>query len=289
MVGSTKKRKADKVAATSAETPPSTKQTSSSKKKIRCTTSITVNVSPNNPDYDPIVVSFPRGVPNSIVVASSSTNNVHHHHLPQFTCSKLKATSSRGRRITGEDSNCTYTASAAGRGHDGRLTKTYVCIYNKKQKTLKLIPSAEKGTVFSLEQSVKEYTPNVVNGTLIVGSGNQTVNDGDNTATKVLSASDQVQRMVESFGSKKKQKVMASRQANKVNIHSVIGTGELMMKSVEKQEGISLENKKKMVEEGGSKMVRLSKLFIEKYMFMRLFMHSSCIIYCVMYQNDCKI
>ena len=136
---------------------------------------------------------------------------------------------------------------------------------------------------------MKEYTPNVVNGTLIVGSGNQTVNDGDNTATKVLSASDQVQRMVESFGSKKKQKVMASRQANKVNIHSVIGTGELMMKSVEKQEGISLENKKKMVEEGGSKMVRLSKLFIEKYMFMRLFMHSSCIIYCVMYQNDCKI
>lgn len=256
MVGSTKKRKADKVAISSAATPPSTKQPST-KKKIRCTTSITVNVSPNNPEYDPIVVSFPRGVPNSIVVASSSTN-VHRHHLPQFTCSKLKATSSRGRRITGEDSNCTYTASAAGRGHDGRLTKTYVCIYNKKQKTLKLIPSAEKGTVFSLEQSVKEYTPNVVNGTLVVGSGNQTLND---TATKVLSASDQVQRMVESFGSKKKQKVMASRQANKVNIHSVIGTGELMMKSVEKQEGISLENKKKMVEEGGSKMVR-RQLFV---------------------------
>ena len=248
MVGSTKKRKADKVAASSAPS-----KQPSTKKKIRCTTSITVNVSPNNPDYDPIVVSFPRGVPNSIVVASSSKNNA--YHLPKFTCSKLKATSSRGRRITGEDSNCTYTASAAGRGHDGRLTKTYVCIYNKKQKTLKLIPSAEKGTVFSLEQSVKEYTPNVVNGTLVVGSGNQTLNDGDNTVTKVLSASDQVQRMVESFGSKKKQKVMASRQANKVNIHSVIGTGELMMKSVEKQEGISLENKKKMVEEGGSKMV----------------------------------
>ena len=94
---------------------------------------------------------------------------------------------------------------------------------------------------------MKEYTPNVHNGTLLVGGS---ANEKQQTA-----ASNQVQLLVESFGSKKKQKVMASRAANKVNINSVVGSGELMMSSVTKQEGISVENKKRMVEEGGSKMV----------------------------------
>lgn len=142
----------------------------------------------------------------------------------------------------------------------------YVCVYDKKKKTLKLVPSAEKGTVFALEQSVKEYTPNVANGSLLVGSGQTQDADGN---TKVMSASARVQMLVESFGSKKKQKVMASREANKVNIHSVVGSGELMMKSVTKQEGISLENKKGMEE--GSKMVRLDRTILLYVMKMSLF------------------
>lgn len=127
----------------------------------------------------------------------------------------------------------------------------YVCVYNKKQKTLKLIPSAEKGTVFALEQSVKDYTPSVANGSMLIGGGR--TEEGNGTTTKVMSASDQVQMLVESFGSKKKQKVMASRAANKVNIHSVVGAGDVMMHSVSNQEGISLENKKGMEE--GAKIV----------------------------------
>ena len=238
-----KKRKADKVSSSSS---PTKKKTASSKKKSRTTSqSVSVEVTPNNPDYDPVVVSFPRGVPSSILDAESSSSDA-----PRFTCSKLKASSSRGRRINGEDDNCTYTASAAGRGHDGRLTKMYVCVYDKKKKTLKLVPSAEKGTVFALEQAVKEYTPNVANESMLVGSGNAP--DGE-SGSKVMSASDRVQLLVESFGSKKKQKVMASRASNKVNIHSVVGTGDVMMRSVRKQDGISAENKKGMEE--GSKMV----------------------------------
>jgi hypothetical protein len=62
--------------------------------------------------------------------------------------------------------------------------------------------------------------------------------------------------LVESFGSRKKQKVMASRASNKVNIHSVVGSGDAMMKTVTNQEGISADNKKK-IEEGGGTTVRL--------------------------------
>ena len=232
---SSKKRKADKVTKSGAS------PSSTSKKKL---SSIRVEVSPNNPEYDPVVVSFPRGNPGS-------------DDPPRFTCSQLKANSSRGRRITGEDDSCTYSASAAGRGHDGRLTKMYVCIYDKKKKALKVVPSAEKGTVFALEQTVKGYTPNVANGGLLFGSG-QTQQDGE----KVMSASDRNNMLVESFGSKKKQKVMASRAANKVNINSVVGAGDGMMRSVEMQKGISTENKKGMNE--GSKMVNPTDMAYEE-------------------------
>mmetsp|Transcript_27643 Transcript_27643/g.47085 ORF Transcript_27643/g.47085 Transcript_27643/m.47085 type:complete len:479 (-) Transcript_27643:411-1847(-) len=243
---SPKKRKASDRATSSPN------KSSPSPKKSR-TTSIRVEVSPNNPDYDPVVVSFPRGVPSSVL----NDNSTNQSDPPRFTCTKLKASSSRGRRISGEDDNCTYTASATGRGHDGRLTKTYVCVYDKKKKTLKLVPSAEKGTVFALEQAVKSYTPNVAHGSMLVGGQTQ---GGD--AAKVISASDRVQMLVESFGSKKKQKVMASKAANKVNVHSVVGAGDVMMQSVVKQEGISIENKKGMEE--GSKMVNPNDVAYEQ-------------------------
>jgi len=113
---------------------------------------------------------------------------------------------------------------------------------------LKLVPSAEKGTIFSLEQAVKEYTTSVVNGC---------------HTEQTRTATDQVNMLVESFGSKKKQKVMASRAANKVNIHSVVGSGSLMMNTVTKQEGISAENKKKMVEVGGNKTANANEIAYE--------------------------
>jgi hypothetical protein len=50
----------------------------------------------------------------------------------------------------------------------------------------------------------------------------------DNT----ISASDRVKMLVDSFGSKKKQKVMDSRAANKVNVHSVVGGGNFVPENV---------------------------------------------------------
>lgn len=61
--------------------------------------------------------------------------------------------------------------------------------------------------------------------------------------------------LVESFGSKKKQKVMASRAANVVNINNVVGAGNAMMESVAGQKGgvISEENREMLMD--GSKVV----------------------------------
>ena len=85
------------------------------------------------------------------------------------------------------------------------------------------------------------------------GSASKTNNNSEGNNEGMKSASDQNQLLIESFGSKKKQKVMSSRSANKVNIHSVVGgSGNVMMTSITKQEGISIENKKGMVMEGGS-------------------------------------
>jgi len=189
--------------------------TSSSSTSKPSSASIKVKVAANNPEYDPVVVSFPRGIPTSIDDEDSNATP------PTFTYSKFKESSSRGRRIKGEDDHCAYSAAASGRGHDGRLSKTYVCIFDKKKNTLKLVPSAEKGTVFALDQSVKEYSPAVVNE-------NSTMGGEDNT----ISASDRVKMLVDSFGSKKKQKVMDSRAANKVNVHSVVGGGNFVPENV---------------------------------------------------------
>jgi hypothetical protein len=59
--------------------------------------------------------------------------------------------------------------------------------------------------------------------------------------------------LVESFGSKKKQKVMASRASNVVNINKVVGAGNSMMDSVVGQGGIS-EGNREMLQDG-SKVV----------------------------------
>jgi len=77
---------------------------------------------------------------------------------------------------------------------------------------------------------------------------------GGNSNT--MSASDRAQLLVDSFGSRKKQKVMNSRAANRVNVHSVVGSGDAMMRSVTEQRGISDENRRVMMEERGNEKVR---------------------------------
>jgi hypothetical protein len=120
------------------------------------------------------------------------------------------------------------------------LTKLYVAVLNKTTKTLKLVPTAERGNTFALEQTVKAYKPNVSSESMAIGG----LNDSK------VSASDRVNMLVESFGSKKKQKVMASRAANVVNINKVVGAGNAMMDSVVGQKGVISEENRKMLMDG---------------------------------------
>jgi hypothetical protein len=120
------------------------------------------------------------------------------------------------------------------------LTKLYVAVLNKTTKTLKLIPTAERGNTFALDQTVKAYKPNVSSESMAIGG----LNDSK------VSASDRVNMLVESFGSKKKQKVMASRAANVVNINKVVGAGNVMMDSVVGQKGVVSEENRKMLMDG---------------------------------------
>lgn len=199
---------------------------------------------------DPIVVSFPRGVPTSILDAeedassSSRKRSVQFasgqgsggaesraHDVPTFTWSKLKAGSNRGKSIRGSDKTCTYSSSNEGRGYDGRAVKLYVAVYDKEEQTLTLQPAAEKGQVFALDQSVKSYEPQVRHL---------------DTTIKNMSASEKRMLLFESFGSAKKQRALKSQAANVVNIDSVISAGGTMLSAVQNQDGLSESNRRAM-------------------------------------------
>lgn len=186
-----------------------------------------IEVSDSSPTSDPIVVSFPAGLPPSLTSTSSSrprsvhfddeeeTNNT--SHPPIFTWAKVRKSSSKGRIIHGSDDTCTYISSNEGKGFDGRLTKFYVGLYHKPTSTLKLMPASEKGTVFALSQSVTSYS------------------DSRSLDFRNLSVAERRRMVFESFGSQKKKKVLRSQQANVVEMRSVVGAGEGMMKSLGKQ------------------------------------------------------
>lgn len=181
---------------------------------------------------DPLVVAFPRGVPASMLDAEdeikgrpsvsfeTASNNLS-HDVPTFSWSKLKATSSRGKAITGSDKTCTFKSSNQGRGYDGRLAKLYVGIYDKSEGTVTLQQAAERGQVFSLQQEVKGYIPRV----------------NDLSATmKNMTPSEKRMLLFEAFGSAKKQRALRSQAANVVNIDSVIGAGDVMLDAVNRQD-----------------------------------------------------
>ncbi len=186
-----------------------------------------IEVSDSSPTSDPIVVSFPAGLPPSLTSTSSSRpRSVHFDddeesnntsQLPIFTWTKVRKSSSKGRIIHGSDDKCTYISSNEGKGFDGRLTKFYVGLYHKPTSTLKLMPASEKGTVFALSQSVTSYS------------------DSRSLDFRNLSVAERRRMVFESFGSQKKKKVLRSQQANVVEMRSVVGAGEGMMKSLGKQ------------------------------------------------------
>mmetsp|Transcript_4860 Transcript_4860/g.5390 ORF Transcript_4860/g.5390 Transcript_4860/m.5390 type:complete len:562 (-) Transcript_4860:47-1732(-) len=195
------------------------------------TTKLQIQVSPYSQSSDPVVISFPAGLPSSLTTKTAKTARAasarsvrfedeetdtnSSSKLPAFTWTAVK--SARGRLIHGNDDTCTYISSNGGRGHDGRNTKLYVGVYHKPTASLKLIPSAEKGTVFAMNQSVTSY------------------HDSKSLDFRNMSLAERRRMVFESFGSQKKKKVLRSQQANVVEMRSVVGAGEGMMKAIGKQ------------------------------------------------------
>jgi len=220
---------------------------------------------------DPIVVSFPRGVPASVLDAeekasessrkrsvqfaasNESSAESRAHDVPTFTWSKLKAGSNRGKSIQGSDKTCTYSSSNEGRGYDGRSAKLYVAVYDREEQTLTLQPAAERGQVFALDQSVKSYEPQV-----------QHVD----TTIQNMSATQKRMLLFESFGSAKKQRALKSQAANVVNIDSVISAGGTMLSAVRNQDGLSESNRRAMEDAAaGRTTVRCisAKVFVDAF------------------------
>ena len=204
------------------------------------TSDVRIEVDPVSDASNPIVVSFPSGVPHSALeptqnpkrtVSFQNDTNTNRNRKPTnepnsdppltFTWSKSHPNRTRGRVLHGHDRTCTYTASNHGKGYDGRLTKLYIALHHRPTDTLRLVPAAERGTVFSLAQTVKSEE----NGASTGGVAN----------VANLSNADRRRLLYDSFGSTKKRKAMKSQRANVVEMGSVVGAGKGMMDALGKQ------------------------------------------------------
>jgi hypothetical protein len=200
-------------------------------------TKIVVNVQDPDPDVDPIVASFPGGLP----------EHLEGDGAPKFAWRKLRETSKRGRILVGEDSTCRYQARSEGRGYDGRRTKLCVGLYNKRTGKLTLHQAAEKGTVFCLEQSVRSYQ------------------DSATSLPDTMSFMDRRRALFESFGSSKKQRVLKSQEANVVNVDSVVGAGSVMMGAFLEGQNMSESNRQALEQAKSGTKVCLMKKHVMLY------------------------
>jgi hypothetical protein len=164
---------------------------------------VTIRVEDQDPDENPIVVAFPRGLPEALQEGGSRSVP------PSFVWQKSNEKTAFGRRIIGHDQHCVYSAESKGFGYDERRTKLCVGVYDKKRGVLTLREAASKGTIYSLEQSVPSY----LDANEVVES--QVGNNIVEYSTAVF----------EAFGSAKRRKVLKSQAANQVDIDHVVGAG----------------------------------------------------------------
>lgn len=195
---------------------------------------VTIKVKEPDPSVDPIVVSFPGGIPEGLQEGSDADP-------PKFLWRKISETSTRGRSLVGKDSTCLYQGKSDE--SNKRLTKLCVGVYHKKTGKLVVYPAAEQGTVFCLSQSIPSYV--------------ESISDIKLTAVQRRKA------LFEDFGSQKKRKVMKSQEANIVNVHSVIGAGSLMMTAL-KHGSMSESNRTAMeVTKSGEKFDAIESSYVE--------------------------
>lgn len=159
----------------------------------------TVEVKVVEKKTNPIAVSFPAGLPESVENQSIKP--------PRLLWQKPDINSKRARKVVGYDRHCVYSASARGLLFDDRRTKICVGVYDKKRGRFLVDEGATNGTVFSLQQSVPTYIEK--NGEV-----------GTDPSSNALRPN-----IFEDFGSQKKRRVLKSQAANRVDVNNVIGAG----------------------------------------------------------------
>jgi len=266
--------------------PVTTKETSSSSQKrvkfssstvdpAKCLTAassftkeLKMQVQESDSAKDPIVVSFPSGLPMSLQAGDEKSKSSSSSPAPTFTWAAARKAASKGRILYGTDDTCTYTAMNDGRGHDGRLTKLYVGIYHKPTHTVQFIPSSEKGTIFAMNQMVTDYE------------------DAKSLDFRNLSMNERRRMVFETFGSNKKRKVLRSQDANVVEMKSVVGAGSGMMKSIQTQidKGIISESNVQVMSDN---MTTESEVNRVSFVLVDVVCSCSCscvwILYCVLF------
>lgn len=208
-----------------AERSPKKKRKVDSSSLARQSDSVKIQVETSSSTDNPIVVSFPSGLPESLQPGAPSSAS-----HPSFHWQKLNKKSASGRKVIGEDKYCTYSSSAAGLGYDDRRTTLCVGVYDKQSGIVVIREAAARGTVFALQQSIPSYLEK--NGTV-----------GFQAGQNLLTYSNQV---FEDFGSAKKRKVLKSQAANRVEIANVVGAGaeSAVMQQVIQGESMSESNRK---------------------------------------------
>lgn len=159
---------------------------------------VNVKVAPPNEQVDPVVASFPGGIPLKCGKEDG----------PSFSWHALDEDTNDGRLLLGKDKTNLY--EAASLPTEGNLTKLCVGVYHKKTRKLTLHQAAEQGNVFSVSQQVLGYQ------------------DSSAELAAQMSAADRRRALFESFGSAKKRKVLKSQAANVVNVDTVVGSSDLM-------------------------------------------------------------
>lgn len=194
--------------------------------------SIKIRVHAADPDVDPVVCSFPGGLPSSLLTGANGSINTISSHPPKFLWRRPASGKSKtSGSLIGKDDACLFESQAPEQGQNKCRTKLCVGVYDKKKGKLTLHQTASNGTVFALQQSVPSYLEQA----------------GPNVDS-IKTAAEQRRALFEDFGSAKKRKVMRSQEANRVNVDSVVGAGNLMVGSFLKGEAMS-ESNRRAVEE----------------------------------------
>ena len=240
-------------------------------------TTARIAVQGSHPDKNPIVVSFPGGIPQALVTADnhvvanatneridindSSVDEIQVTAIPpKFTWHKLSLKSTLGRKIVGRDTNCIYTSISRGIGYDERSTKLCVGVYDRTSGVVRLYEAASKGTVYSLSQSVPHYSQQTSSSLMdpTASKLDDEMNDGTNGGER-----SNYRAVFEDFGSAKKRKVLKSQTANQVDIDHVLGASSQSGKDTVTQSAM-MEN----VISGGLSMSESNRKALEESMRM---------------------